>query len=421
MSRHVCPAGFCALLVVSAGCGVDGLASHDPGSTIEGLPRVALVEDLRIGSVDDASYGFSQIGAVDVDRDGQIYVLEMQDAQIRVYSPDGRLIRRIGRRGDGPGEFRGGGPSFGVVGDTIWAVEGVTRRLTLFDRAGRLLTAARFTDVTVPWHVEGQAASVWPAVMQPGGLFISLAAAPGTGRYLGSESHSDTVIVPRVRFNPSGQVVDTIGFYRDVQTRPPPEFVEAGRSRYMLPRPPVGSLSRVTQNGRITVGWGVARSESGGEFEITWRDLADEISRTRTYHYRPARFTEAMLDGFATSATRTGSALVPAPGNEEMKAYPGDAAAGKAAIRSRMRFPEFQPAINAAHMGKDGSLWLRREDTGADTFRWVMIDPQGNPTGELHLPRNLRIVWSEAEMALAVWRDELDVPWLIRYRLTLSR
>jgi hypothetical protein len=89
------------------GRGPDGGGDASHGAyDIEGLPRLALVEELRIGSLKDPDHGFSAVGGVDVDDEGRFYVFERQDLQIRVYSRDGVLLNRVGGRGDGPGEFR---------------------------------------------------------------------------------------------------------------------------------------------------------------------------------------------------------------------------------------------------------------------------------------------------------------------------
>jgi hypothetical protein len=71
------------------------------------------------------------------------------DRQIRVYDEAGTLLRRIGGAGEGPGEF-GGSPSFGVVGDTVWAYDGRLERITLFDRRGNLLSTGRVVSLRIP-------------------------------------------------------------------------------------------------------------------------------------------------------------------------------------------------------------------------------------------------------------------------------
>jgi hypothetical protein len=68
-------------------CNTAGSASD--GSDVDALPAYVLEEELRIGDVDDPDLGFSQIGPVDVDRDGSVYVVERTDMQIRVFDEKG--------------------------------------------------------------------------------------------------------------------------------------------------------------------------------------------------------------------------------------------------------------------------------------------------------------------------------------------
>jgi len=50
--------------------------------------------------------------------DGNIYAFDSSDSYIKVYSPEGKYLRRIGGRGQGPGEFqRADGASFGFMPD----------------------------------------------------------------------------------------------------------------------------------------------------------------------------------------------------------------------------------------------------------------------------------------------------------------
>lgn len=63
--------------------------------------------DLTIGgtdATDDASLG--RISGLAVDRGGRIYVADASDDQIRVFSPAGAPVARIGRTGSGPLEFK---------------------------------------------------------------------------------------------------------------------------------------------------------------------------------------------------------------------------------------------------------------------------------------------------------------------------
>ena len=50
--------------------------------------------------------------------DGNIYIFDASDAYIKVFSPEGKYLRRIGGKGQGPGEFqRADGSGFGFTSD----------------------------------------------------------------------------------------------------------------------------------------------------------------------------------------------------------------------------------------------------------------------------------------------------------------
>src|SRR6185436_18121690 len=62
------------------------------GATIDAdaLRVLTVREVLRIGNANDPSGGFSAILAVDVDRDGQLYVYDSKDKHIKVFATSGR-------------------------------------------------------------------------------------------------------------------------------------------------------------------------------------------------------------------------------------------------------------------------------------------------------------------------------------------
>ncbi len=96
-------------------------------------PRWKGVVELTIGGADasdDATFG--QTTCVALDADGRIFVGDRQDQQIRVFSPSGAFVRRIGRKGSGPMEFKGLA-SFTFAKDGILWVrdEGNARMLAL--------------------------------------------------------------------------------------------------------------------------------------------------------------------------------------------------------------------------------------------------------------------------------------------------
>lgn len=64
-------------------------------------------EAYRVGEIGGADWEqFGEISYTGFDREGNLYVFDSQTMEIVVVSPEGRLVRRFGGPGDGPGELR---------------------------------------------------------------------------------------------------------------------------------------------------------------------------------------------------------------------------------------------------------------------------------------------------------------------------
>jgi hypothetical protein len=93
------------------------LQGTQPRSAVDTIVRVAeqprytgvatLVEELSIGVADGAEeYMLGEIADIALARDGSLYVFDRQVPAIRHYDARGKFLRTIGRRGEGPGEYR---------------------------------------------------------------------------------------------------------------------------------------------------------------------------------------------------------------------------------------------------------------------------------------------------------------------------
>ncbi len=77
---------------------------HNPAEPARGDWEIRAVEQWRAGGEDDTVL-FGAVADVDVAPDGTTYLLDTQQSTVHVIGPDGRYLRRIGRAGEGPGEF----------------------------------------------------------------------------------------------------------------------------------------------------------------------------------------------------------------------------------------------------------------------------------------------------------------------------
>ncbi len=80
---------------------------------------------------------------------GNVFVLDNQANEVRVFDPNGGFLRRFGRPGRGPGELRNPGSLAWDPLDRLWIPETFQGRYTVFDSTGTFLKTVRRSIVTV--------------------------------------------------------------------------------------------------------------------------------------------------------------------------------------------------------------------------------------------------------------------------------
>lgn len=137
MNSHLLLARVATLLLVSSH------ASSLGGQAVVRLPGrdVVLQREPRtlysVGAADGAGPDvFGAVGGVGFDAAENLYVLDRLNARVVVFDSTGRVVRAMGRRGGGPGEF-GAPQQMAVSGGGEVVVSDVARRaLIIFDRDG---------------------------------------------------------------------------------------------------------------------------------------------------------------------------------------------------------------------------------------------------------------------------------------------
>jgi len=207
-----------------------------------------LVSRIELEETDSAL--ITAIADLDVDAEGRLLIAEPAAGEVRLYGPDGRLSRRLGRPGDGPGELRrpaaaAFGPAGGVYTsdtasprvtrfvpelglDTVWTLPnahfgGPLRRLgdgmVIF--AMRPGPGAELYDIYGPRGVRlGGFHRADPSIAAvPGWLTAARSRlASGTGSVFVVES----LLYPILRYDRAGRLVDSLGV-------PPPSWRQASR------------------------------------------------------------------------------------------------------------------------------------------------------------------------------------------------
>ncbi len=157
-------------------------------------------------------------------------------------------------------------------------------------------------------------------------------------------------------------------------------------------------------------------SAEGAVLTIRRIGLAGDTLRATDFRYDPAPFLDADLDSIAARAARgePGGFSAYSPNSSPPPDWPVIAAR----LRAEMDFPPWQLPLEYPWLAQDGSLWLRRSsnrETG--TVSWVVLDAADRPRGRLELPEAVQVRWARGDLFWAVVPDELEVPWLVRYRI----
>jgi hypothetical protein len=220
-----------------------------------------------------------------------------------------------------------------------------------------------------------------------------------------AEPPQDTMYLPTVRMDSTGAIVETLGLQPVVFPRR--ERTSVGGQELTAPSSPSDApLSIQTPDGSYLV----RRSTGGAQGRATFTvarmvGLADTVFHLEV-RYEPKDFDPATLD----------SLLFPYAGRY-VERTGMDTAAVADALRRALTLPAHQPPISYGRVGQDTTLWLRREEGASAMYAWVVISPQGEPRGTFVLPRSATILWTDGDEMWVSLPDDLEVPWLVKYRL----
>jgi hypothetical protein len=115
---------------------VDGVVHvHNGAKPAEGTVTRQLEELWRAGGEEDDIF-FGSIPQVLADEQGNLYLLDGQLSEVKVYGPDGTFLRTLSREGEGPGEVRRPADMFFLPDGTLALVQSFPGKVVEIDREG---------------------------------------------------------------------------------------------------------------------------------------------------------------------------------------------------------------------------------------------------------------------------------------------
>ncbi|MBB6070537.1 6-bladed beta-propeller [Longimicrobium terrae] len=195
--RHIGMRGAAPLLAIAllaANAGAQGRVVTLPREDrpLAGAPAAVYTLGAAEGSEEQM---FGAVAGVAFDAAENLYVLDRQNARVMVYGPNGRFLRQIGRRGQGPGELLSAA-QVGVAPDGTVVVADVARfGYALFRPDGTFVRNV----LTTPWMSMGFGA---PLALHRQGIVTPVRPAPAATMAAGGATASD--VTPLMLFGFAG-------------------------------------------------------------------------------------------------------------------------------------------------------------------------------------------------------------------------
>ncbi len=356
-----------------------------------------------IGGADNDGFLSTRADGVAVGNGGEIYVTRSLERRVVRLGPDGRLLWQAGGRGNGPGEFSSIS-AIGVFEDTVFASDADLGRVSLFSAGGRFLATRRLAaELAMQSIGDGLFISGGSpvALLADGGAIAEphIVGMPATPRAGMRRAHSR---VPLLRIDSLGSVTHTVA-WRDVAGAVV-GMMRDGRV-FQIQAPFEGrSKTAVMPNGQgvIVVRW----TQPPEALVVVTRVEADgDTVLHRAFGYEPVPATRRAIERTLREASVFPSGEEAAPAGPEFED----------ALREDGLVPEVLPPVTGLAVGRDGSVWLRREDHGEDHVVWTVLSSTGQVREAVSLPRRQTVAAATRGFFLVIEEDAFGVPSLVRY------
>jgi 6-bladed beta-propeller len=350
--------------------------------------------DLQIGEIDGApEYAFSRIVDLALLDDGSIMVSDGVASELRVYDASGAFLRAIGQPGEGPGEFAVAPKIAGVAGDTVYAFDRRSSRVTSFTLDGEFVESLTLRSA---------AAGIPQAIVRlDGGTYLSQSKwiLPSAElSFFEARLELDSLVVAEL--DAAGASPDTVRVMAD-RTRAR-EVQDRGGGRIGMIQADQLYTTRavVASNGFGAV---VGHSEVF-ELEIMRPDWSTgTIVRVR---------------GVENPAT---AADMRAHQETVMREQAGDREIHPMTRRLNIDFlPERMPSFGSVIVSELGDVWVSLSEYDlSEGLDWLVFEPTGELRGTVRTPAdfNLRAVGGDHIVGFVL--DEFDVPYVRRHPLSV--
>ena len=341
---------------------------------------------LRIGAVEgDSSQLLYQVTDAHVLPDGRVLVANSGAAEVRVYDETGQLLRTLGRRGEGPGEFSYPWQAYPMHGDSVLVID-LYREVAVFDGEGAY---ARQFDLDLPEGLLGAEGAEPVDQFGDGSLLFR-----GHYPYVPGPEGVRRNVVPMLRVPLDGGAARSLGDFED----------QTGYSSQPFRDYAHGAWAKEAA-ADSTMWYG-----PGDRFEL--RQVAWDGSLIRLVRLdRAARpVTDADREEFRRDYAEQMAEMNPRQGEEFWRNRARDVV-----------FPDSFPMHYEIETDPLGNVWVQDYRSFFSEARmdreWTVFDAEGTYLGEVVVAGGMEVQDITEEYVVGRWTDDLGVEYVHLYRI----
>ena len=350
--------------------------------------------DMRIdGNTED----LVPVTGVYVSRDGFVALAQAQDATVKLFDRNGKLVSRLGRRGEGPGEFSALGRG-GWIGDSLWISDPRLARISFFDTKkflGSLNTKRTSLDAGLRQKIP-PFMMAFPAALSADHAYIALMTSPQgplASRY--SE--------------PVYGYLDSNGVVKNIILAMPPspdgfDVRKRGVGAVYMSQPfKRKAMEGVAPDGsRVALVQAIIDGKDKGTFSALMVSHRGDTIYNRSHRFRTTPLPRSVGDSAMKADLR------------EISRRPFAAGELAAEYRRRVAIPDVYPPFTHILVGLDNSLWIGLRETQQGT-PYLVLDQKGNQVGVVTFPRRTRVGAARIDTAWVTEMDDDDIESVVRY------
>jgi hypothetical protein len=362
----------------------------------EPVQGIGLIQETTFGDTDEVFLG-RIIETIAVDDAGRVFIADMTENTIHAYNPDGSYLQRIGREGQGPGEFQGI-RDLKIQNDQIHVLDSQQFKISVFD----LDSFQHMTDYDISLGNQQNGNPSWLTwtreeglVYRPAGLFVRsdglylvLFSDEGVGSAHNVEGRTFEVSL----FSPAdGKYTehDLLSFRWSGQVL----VHEEGDGMIVMFRVPYKRSSQFDfTNDQFVIGW---------TEEKLFKFYDQHGAYQRAFYYPHSNIQLDLNDVLAYYYEEAGEQIIRAIRNDER--------------------PETWPAFHSLKVDDENRLWVSTIVNDLEVYEWRVIGADGERLAAFTWPRNRNLQQVKNGYVYTIERDlETDLLEVVRYRIEVE-